>query len=110
METRAKQDTSEVPMVQPREGKDIAEVVASMIKDISDDEQALAFQEDHLVMLQVQHGMKKFMDGNFSIDKSRLLSVKMRCEEVLKYLDLIVDASCQHRYKSNDVQHGGRNG
>lgn len=103
METEITQEFNEVPTVYGRGAKDIDDVVVDIIKaDLHDSDGIMQSTEHHLTMMHVQNKMLRFMDDNWSIDKDKLMSVRLRCREVMSYLDLIADASNKTRYKSND--------
>jgi hypothetical protein len=104
METRTIPNIDEIPVVSGRGSKDIDDVVVEIIKaDLHDSDGIMQSCEDHLTMMMVQHKLGGFMQHNFSIDKDKLMSVRLRCREVLTVLDLIAAASDKIRYK-HDIQ------
>lgn len=99
MEIKTQENIDEIPMVARNNKPDIDDVIAAIIKaDLHDSDGIMQSCEHHTTMLHVQRKIKSYMDGNYSIDKDKLLSMILRCEEVLYHLNLIRDASHQNRY------------
>ncbi len=92
-------ETIELPRVKQSAEKKLTDFVTEIINYELYEDDIKQSNEYHITMMHVQRRMIDFMECNYSIDKNELYSVKMRCEEVLKYLDLIIDASYPNRYK-----------
>lgn len=103
METRTMPNIDEVPVVSRPGQKDIDDVVVELIKaNLFEEEGIMQSAEHHIFMIEMQSRLGNFFQYNFSIDRDKLMSVRMRCRELLASLDLIADASNKIRCKSND--------
>lgn len=83
----------EVPHVS-RPNEDIfKDLIAEIISYDFYEDDMIQSNEYHLVMMHVQRKMKNLLDVNLLIDKSGLISARLRCEVLLGFLDLVLSAS-----------------